>query len=57
MPHRGVISRVVFDDNGQGVRDLDVHVVDVYPIPIIIFRKGYIKEQREYELESLFLFG
>jgi phosphatidylserine/phosphatidylglycerophosphate/cardiolipin synthase-like enzyme len=33
MAHRGVIGRVVFADNGQGVPDLDVHVVDVYPIP------------------------
>ncbi len=33
MAHRGVMGRVVFDDNGQGVPDLVVHVVDVYPIP------------------------
>lgn len=33
MAHRGVIGRVVFSDNNQGVPNLDVHVVDVYPIP------------------------
>lgn len=33
MAHRGVIGRVAFSDNNQGVPKLDVHVVDVYPIP------------------------
>lgn len=33
MAHRGVIGRVVFSDNNQGVPELDVRVVDVYPIP------------------------
>ncbi len=33
MAHQRVKGRVVFDDNGQGVPKLDVHVVDVYPIP------------------------
>ncbi|CAN5781340.1 hypothetical protein BH18ACI4_BH18ACI4_17370 [soil metagenome] len=33
MAHQRVKGRVIFDDNGLGVPDLDVHVVDVYPIP------------------------
>ncbi|CAN5890419.1 hypothetical protein BH18ACI4_BH18ACI4_16580 [soil metagenome] len=33
MAHKGITGRVVFADNNQGVPNLKVNVVDVYPIP------------------------
>lgn len=33
MAHKGITGRVVFADNNQGVPNLEVNVVDVYPIP------------------------
>jgi phosphatidylserine/phosphatidylglycerophosphate/cardiolipin synthase-like enzyme len=33
MAVRGVMGRVIFADTGQGVPDLEVNVVDVFPIP------------------------